>query len=98
MPPCTTTKLTGTFNVLVVACDASVKKIVFASSSFVYGDTPTLPKKESMCPCPKSPYAVSKHAGEECLQVFSGMLTASMHPILILKGKNKGAFKAGYPL
>jgi len=61
----------GTLNVLTAARDAGVKKVVFASSSSVYGDTPTLPKRESMCPCPKSPYAVSKHAGEEYLQVFS---------------------------
>jgi UDP-glucose 4-epimerase len=63
--------VTGTLNVLVAARDAGVKKVLFASSSSVYGDTPTLPKKESMCPSPKSPYAVSKHAGEEYLRVFS---------------------------
>jgi UDP-glucose 4-epimerase len=63
--------VTGTLNVLVAARDAGVKKVLFASSSSVYGDTPTLPKKESMCPCPKSPYAISKHAGEEYLRVFS---------------------------
>jgi len=63
--------VSGTLNVLVAARDAGVKKVVFASSSSVYGDTPTLPKKESMCPSPKSPYAVSKHAGEEYLTVFS---------------------------
>jgi UDP-glucose 4-epimerase len=65
------TNVTGTLNVLVAARDAGVKKVVFASSSSVYGDTPTLPKKESMCPHPKSPYAVSKHTGEEYLWVFS---------------------------
>jgi len=65
--------ITGTLNVLAAARDAGVKKVVFASSSSVYGDTPTLPKKESMCPDPKSPYAVSKHAGEEYLKVFSGL-------------------------
>ena len=63
--------VTGTLNVLVAARDAGVKKVVFASSSSVYGDTPTLPKTESMSPSPKSPYAVSKHAGEEYLKVFS---------------------------
>jgi len=63
--------VTGTLNILVAARDAGVKKVVFASSSSVYGDTPTLPKKESMCPCPKSPYAISKHAGEEYLRIFS---------------------------
>ena len=63
--------ITGTLNVLTAARDSGVKKVVFASSSSVYGDTPTLPKKESMCPNPKSPYAVSKHTGEEYLRVFS---------------------------
>jgi UDP-glucose 4-epimerase len=63
--------VTGTLNILVAARDAGVKKVVFASSSSIYGDTPTLPKKESMCPCPKSPYAISKHAGEEYLRIFS---------------------------
>ncbi|MFA4826202.1 MAG: SDR family oxidoreductase [Methanoregula sp.] len=63
--------ISGTLNVLVAARDAGVKKVLFASSSSVYGDTPTLPKRESMCPSPKSPYAVSKHAGEEYLRVFS---------------------------
>jgi len=63
--------VTGTLNVLVAARDAGVKKVVFSSSSSVYGDTPTLPKTESMSPSPKSPYAVSKHAGEEYLKVFS---------------------------
>jgi UDP-glucose 4-epimerase len=75
------TNVTGTLNVLMAARDAGVKKIVYASSSSVYGDTPTLPKTESMCPCPKSPYAVSKHAGEEYLRVFSelyGLKTLSL--------------------
>lgn len=63
--------VTGTLNILVAARDVGVKKVVFASSSSVYGDTPALPKKESMCPCPKSPYAISKHAGEEYLRIFS---------------------------
>jgi len=61
----------GTLNVLVAAKDAGVKKVIYASSSSVYGDTPTLPKKESMIPNPLSPYAVSKLAGEYYCQVFS---------------------------
>ena len=61
----------GTLNVLVAARDANVKKIVYASSSSVYGDTPTLPKKEDMKPCPLSPYAVSKLAGEYYCKVFT---------------------------
>ena len=61
----------GTLNVLVAARDAGVKKVVYASSSSVYGDTPTLPKVEGMNPNPKSPYAVSKLAGEYYCRVFS---------------------------
>lgn len=61
----------GTLNVLVAARDCGVKKVVYASSSSVYGDTPILPKVESMTPNPKSPYAVSKIAGEYYCRVFS---------------------------
>lgn len=63
--------ITGTLNVLLAARDNKAKKVVFASSSSVYGDTPTLPKKESMIPNPQSPYAVTKLAGEYYCQVFS---------------------------
>jgi UDP-glucose 4-epimerase len=63
--------VTGTLNVLVAARDCGVKKVLFASSSSVYGDTPTLPKREDMTPCPLSPYAVSKLAGEQYLRVFA---------------------------
>jgi nucleoside-diphosphate-sugar epimerase len=71
----------GTLALLVACRDAGVKNAVFASSSSVYGDTPTLPKKETMQPNPKSPYAVSKLAGEEYMRVFGelyGMKTASL--------------------
>jgi len=61
----------GTLNVLVAAKDSRVRKVVFASSSSVYGDTPTLPKKEDMKPNPKSPYAITKMAGEYYCRVFS---------------------------
>ncbi|MBN1322691.1 MAG: SDR family oxidoreductase [Methanotrichaceae archaeon] len=61
----------GTLNVLVAARDCGARKVVFASSSSVYGDTPTLPKAEDMNPNPKSPYAVSKLAGEYYCRVFS---------------------------
>ena len=62
--------VTGTLNVLVAARDCGVEKLVFASSSSVYGNTPTLPKHEDMAPNPLSPYAVSKLAGEQYLRVF----------------------------
>ncbi|MDR3748131.1 MAG: SDR family oxidoreductase [Acidobacteriota bacterium] len=54
----------GTLQVLVAARDAKVKRLVYASSSSVYGDTPTLPKREDMPPNPISPYSVSKLAAE----------------------------------
>ena len=60
----------GTLNVLVAARDAKVKRVVFAGSSSVYGETPTLPKRENMPPAPISPYGLSKLAGEMYGQVF----------------------------
>lgn len=63
--------VTGTLNVLVAARDCGVRKVLFASSSSVYGNTPTLPKCEDMPPNPLSPYAVSKLSGEHYLKVFS---------------------------
>ena len=64
----------GTIKVLQAARHAAVKRVVFASSSSVYGDTPTLPKKEEMACAPISPYAVSKYAGELYAQSFSRVL------------------------
>jgi UDP-glucose 4-epimerase len=65
------TNLTGTLNVLLAARDCGVRKVVFSSSSAVYGDEQTLPKREDMPPAPLSPYAVSKLAGEYYCNVFS---------------------------
>lgn len=60
----------GTVNVLVAARDAKVKRVVYAASSSVYGDIPTLPKHEAMNPDPISPYAVAKLASEHYLISF----------------------------
>jgi UDP-N-acetylglucosamine/UDP-N-acetyl-alpha-D-glucosaminouronate 4-epimerase len=60
----------GTLNVLLAARDAHVRRVVFASSSSVYGDTPMLPKQEQMPSAPISPYGVSKLVGELYGQVF----------------------------
>ncbi|HUB01332.1 MAG TPA: SDR family oxidoreductase [Terriglobales bacterium] len=54
----------GTVNVLIAARDAKVKRVVYAASSSAYGDTPTLPKRESMAANPISPYAAAKLASE----------------------------------
>jgi nucleoside-diphosphate-sugar epimerase len=64
----------GTLSVLEAARDAGVKRVVFASSSSVYGNTPTLPKREDMLLKPISPYAVSKCAGELYCQSFYNVL------------------------
>lgn len=60
----------GTLNLLVAARDAGVKRLVYASSSSIYGDTPTLPKDETMPPRPKSPYALQKLTAEEYCRLF----------------------------
>lgn len=62
--------ITGTLNVLLAARDNGVKKVICASSSSVYGDTPTLPKIEDMVPNPQSPYALTKLVGEYYCNIF----------------------------
>ncbi|HIJ07361.1 MAG: NAD-dependent epimerase/dehydratase [Methanomicrobiales archaeon 53_19] len=62
--------ITGTLVLLQAAQENGVRKVVTASSSSVYGDTPTLPKEEGMSPNPLSPYAVSKLADEYYGKVF----------------------------
>lgn len=71
--PVTTSNVSinGTLNVLLAARDCNVKKVIYASSSSVYGDTPTLPKTEEMNPNPLSPYAVGKLTGEYYCSVFT---------------------------
>ncbi len=63
--------VTGTMNVLVAARDAGVRRVVFSSSSSVYGENPTLPKHEGLATVPISPYATSKLAGESYTRVFA---------------------------
>jgi nucleoside-diphosphate-sugar epimerase len=60
----------GTLAVLVAARDAKVRRVVYAASSSAYGETPTLPKVETMRPEPISPYGVTKYVGELYAQVF----------------------------
>lgn len=61
----------GTFNVLLAARDAGVKRVVYAGSSSAYGETLTLPKREDMLPSPVSPYAVQKLTGEYYARCFT---------------------------
>ncbi len=65
--------VTGTLNLLVASRDSGVRRLVYASSSSVYGDSPELPKRERMAPSPESPYAASKLAGENYCRVFSSL-------------------------
>lgn len=75
------TNINGTLNVLLASRDNHVKKVVYASSCAVYGDSPALPKVEDMNPTPLSPYAVAKLTGEYYCNVFTsiyGLNTVSL--------------------
>jgi len=61
----------ATVNLLVAARAAGARRVMYAGSSSVYGDTPTLPKREDMLPNPISPYAVAKLAGEHYMSAFT---------------------------
>ncbi|HSW44721.1 MAG TPA: SDR family oxidoreductase [Phycisphaerae bacterium] len=60
----------GTFNLLMAARDAKCRRVIYAASSSAYGDQPELPKRETACPSPLSPYAVNKLVGEHYLRAF----------------------------
>jgi nucleoside-diphosphate-sugar epimerase len=62
--------ITGTLNVLLAARDEGVRRVVFASSSSIYGANPELPKHEDLLPLPMSPYAVAKLAAEGYCRSF----------------------------
>jgi UDP-glucose 4-epimerase len=71
----------GTLKLLVACREAGVKRVVYASSSSLYGDSPTLPKHEGMMPNPLSPYGAQKLFGEMYCQVFTrayGLETVSL--------------------
>jgi UDP-glucose 4-epimerase len=71
----------GTLNVLIAARNARVQRVVFTSSSAVYGDSPTLPKREDMTPTPISPYGLHKLIGEQYCALFTrayGLHTISL--------------------
>ncbi len=70
---CHRANVTGTLIMLSAAREAGVGIFVFASSSSVYGDSPTLPKREDMAPSPISPYAAAKLAAERYCQIFSSV-------------------------
>lgn len=70
---CVAVNTVGTLNVLEAAAQAGVTKLVLSSTAAIYGDDPTLPKVESLPPCPKSPYAVTKLDGEYYCAMYTAM-------------------------
>jgi nucleoside-diphosphate-sugar epimerase len=73
--------INGTFNVLRAAKEAGVRRVIYAASSSAYGDTPVLPKVETMLASPKSPYAAQKLMGEYYMSVWAscfGIETVSL--------------------
>ena len=68
---CNSVNVEGTLKVLVAARDGGAQKVIFASSTAVYGDSEDLPKREGMKPEPISPYAVTKYVGELYCKIFS---------------------------
>jgi len=63
--------INGTFNILRAAADCKVRRLIYAGSSSAYGDSEESPKHERLVPCPLSPYAVQKLAGEHYCSAFS---------------------------
>jgi UDP-glucose 4-epimerase len=63
--------VTATMQLLLAARGAGVRRVVYSSSSSVYGDTPVLPKAEPVEPLPRSPYAAAKLAGEQFVLAFA---------------------------
>ena len=93
----------GTLNVLVAARDAGVRRMVLASSSSVYGGVAPLPTPESSPLTPKSPYAVTKLAGEHYARVFSelyGLETVSLRYFNVFGPRQRpdSAYAAVIPL
>jgi nucleoside-diphosphate-sugar epimerase len=72
-----TANINGTLNVLEAARLSGVRRVVYSASSSAYGDTEELPKRESMTPSPKSPYAVGKYAGELYASVYASVYKLS---------------------
>lgn len=78
---CNEVNAVGTLVVLEEAVRAGVKKLVFSSSAAIYGNSPDIPKNETMAPAPESPYAVTKLDGEFYCQMYNkeaGLSTASL--------------------
>ena len=93
----------GFLNVLIAARDSKVKRLIYASSSSVYGDSPSLPKKEEVIGKPLSPYAVSKLVNEQYADIFAktyGMQIVGLRYFNIFGPRQNpnGAYAAAIPL
>lgn len=100
---CVAINVGGLINVIEEGVAAGVKKIVFASSAAVYGDNPSSPKVETMCPAPKSPYAITKLDGEQYLDLFHNegkILTTSLRFFNVFGPRQdpRGAYAAAVPI
>lgn len=90
--------LEGTLNVLTAARDSGVERVVYASSSSVYGETETLPKTETMPTDPVSPYAVSKLGAENYCKAFArvyGLRTVSLRYFNVYGPRQRGGPYSG---
>ncbi len=95
---CNDVNVNGVLNVLNAARRMDVEKIIYASSSSVYGDTPTLPKKEDMCRLPISPYGVAKLACEAYMQAYHkvyGLKTTSLRYFNVYGPRQKDSTYSG---
>lgn len=95
--------VTGTIGVLEAARRHGVQRVVYAASSSAYGDTPTLPKIETMAPDPRSPYAYSKLACEHLMRSWAicyGLQTISLRYFNIFgpRQRHDSAYAAVIPL
>ena len=95
---CNDVNVNGMLNILNAARVRDVERIIFASSSAVYGDSPTLPKQEEMPLLPISPYGVSKLAGESYLLVYNqvyGLKTVGLRYFNVFGPRQKNSPYSG---
>ncbi len=100
---CVALNVTGLLNVLEASAAAGVRKLCFSSSAAVYGNDPSLPKREDLRPAPRSPYAITKLDGEYYCQQFaeSGRLETIAFRFFNVFGPRqdpKGAYAAAMPI
>lgn len=100
---CVSLNVNGLLNVLEASAAAGVKKLCFASSAAIYGNNPELPKRETMRPEPRSPYAVTKLDGEYYCQQYAetGRLETAAFRFFNVFGPRqdpKGAYAAAMPI